>query len=281
MSDANPPHTREDVSGLLEKTPIHVHAWYDVVDDTIGATLVQGGGSKDADSAIDMILINIILRCPRKRPQIIYVVNDCGSLQHNQHMVHMSQWLVDHGFCLFCIIGYHQQLHGKWKADFKFGHWAIAWGNAAVFTAHCLARVIETLPRRSKTGRRVQQKYRDRAVLVNSNTGSVHRHHGQARYVTIGGLGGEYDNVHVVVAGHDLAALSNAELRTQRMSKRSGLRVHTTSLRAEMAVLASGTRGVVRLWSYPPEPHGERAAQEAELDGSWAAEEAEAWAPPL
>eukprot|EP01047_Picozoa_sp_COSAG01_P038013 COSAG01_NODE_3058_length_6654_cov_3.122636_2_plen_89_part_00 len=34
-----------------------------------------------------------------------------------------------------------------------------------------------------------------------------------------------------------------------------------------MAVLSSGIRGVVRLWSYPPEPIGERAALEGELCG--------------
>jgi hypothetical protein len=87
---------------------------------------------------------------------------------------------------------------GKWKADFKFGHWAISWGNSAVFSAHCLAREIERLPRRSKSGRRVKKEHRDRGVLVDSNKGSVYRHHFLARYIKIGGLARlarEYDNV--------------------------------------------------------------------------------------
>lgn len=57
--------------------------------------------------------------------------------------------------------------------------------------------------------------------------------------------------VHLVVCGHDLKALSRRAVRVSRLSS-AGWRQETTSLHQEMSVLSSGKEGVARLWNYAP-----------------------------
>ena len=159
---------------------------------------------------------------------------------------------VDHGFAKFVVLGYHQQLHGKYRCDMKFGHFALAWRREARFTCDDLARIVRRLPRRSRTGGAVPGWAKDQVAIVDPLGGALWRRHLAARYRAVHNLGSTGNNIHLVVAGHDLGSLDDTPVVVQRQASTGAMVRETTSLRAEMAAIASGKRGVVALWNYPP-----------------------------
>ena len=253
MSDQNVPSDPNDVPGLLEKIPIHVHGHYDMRTGRMRTTLMEpGAGSKDTDCVLDELLADLIATCGAERPAVIYMTNDCGPLQLNQFQVQMAQFLVDRGFCLFCVLGYHQQLHGKYHCDYKFGNYTIAWTTKATFTIDDLARVVQTLPKCNKNGTNVHPDDKDDCAIMRPNAGTIYRKHLAGIYRPVDSLGQAKNNIHVIVVGHDLKGLSNEAVTVRRTRNNGTSAIVTTSLRLEMTILSAGKRGVARMWTYAP-----------------------------
>ena len=185
-------------------------------------------------------------------PAVIYMTNDCGPLQLNQFQVQMAQFLVDRGFCLFCVLGYHQQLHGKYHCDYKFGNYTIAWTTKATFTIDDLARVVQTLPKCNKNGTNVHPDDKDDCAIMRPNAGTIYRKHLAGIYRPVDSLGQAKNNIHVIVVGHDLKGLSNEAVTVRRTRNNGTSAIVTTSLRLEMTILSAGKRGVARMWTYAP-----------------------------
>ena len=175
----------------------------------------------------------------------------------NQYQIQFAQWLVDHGFCKFVVMGYHQQLHGKFFCDLKFGHFSLAWRREARFTTDCLLRILEKLPHKSRTGGQVPAWAKDTGVILDPLCGALWRKHLCGRYLGVFELGADRKNIHLAIAGHDLDALDDTLVVTRRLASTGAMVEETTSLRREMAALCSGQRGVVALWNYPPEMSAE------------------------
>lgn len=164
----------------------------------------------------------------------------------------MAQFLVDRGFCKFCVLGYHQQLHGKYHCDYKFGNYTITWTTKATFTIDDLARLVETLPKCNKNGTSVRAEDKDVCAIMRPNAGTVYRNHLGAMYMPVSALSQTKNNIHIIVVGHDLESLSN-EAFTVRRTRNNGTSVEIeTSLRLEMAILSAGKRGIARMWTYAP-----------------------------
>ena len=110
-SDYKPPCDPNEVPGMLPRYPVHVNGFYDLSSQLMYTLLMEAGsGSKDADCVIDETFINLMTCMGKDRPQVIYLIHDCGSMELNQFQMHLAQFLVDHGFCLFVVQAYHEQL---------------------------------------------------------------------------------------------------------------------------------------------------------------------------
>jgi hypothetical protein len=258
-SDYKPPCDPNEVPGLLPRYLVHVNGFYDLSTQLMYSMLMEvGSGSKDADSVIDETFINLIASCGEDRPQVIYLIHDCGGLELNQFQVHFAQFLVDHGFCLFAVQAYHEQLHGKFKCDFKFGHFTIAWNNEATLCLDDLLYIIGTLPQTSRGGdgnvRQTPAHAKDRGCALRSEAGTVYRDHFLGRFVAVTRLGQRGDNIHLIVLGHRLDLLSKERFTVERVNHLGVMVSRTTSLFEEMSLIASGKQGVGRFWTYPPSP---------------------------
>ena len=243
-TDAEVPRTPIDVSGLLEKFRLHVNGCFDLYSNTQSTVVTEpGGASKDVSAVIDELMINIISRTKDQQPEVIFIANDCGPLQLNQFMIQWAQFLVDHKFCKFVILGYHEQLHGKWKADSRFGNYVRIWGNNCTFVVDCLCKFGELIPRKADNA-----LSRDRFSVLNPTSMTDWKEFLLARSTPIKHLARKYGNRHAIVVGHDIEGVNAANITIEH-----GGTTTVTNLRAEVQALCStGGPGWVRMWTYPP-----------------------------
>lgn len=147
---------------------------------------------------------------------------------------------------------------GKWKCDYKFGHWTIAWNNEAVLCIDDLLRVVQTQPRLGRgvdgSVEETPEHRKDRGCAMRGEAGTVWREHFLGRYVVVERLAQKMDNIHMIVMGHRLDLLSKTPVTTQRISSEGTIINRTTSLYDEMKLIASPEVGVARFWTYPPSP---------------------------
>lgn len=82
---------------------------------------------------------------------------------------------------------------GKYKCDFKFGHYTIAWNNEATLCLDDLLLIVETLPQLSRgsdgTVRNTPAHSKDRARAYRPEAGTVFRDHFLGRYNPVTRLG--------------------------------------------------------------------------------------------
>ena len=57
----------------------------------------------------------------------------------------------------------------------KFGHFSLAWARENRYTTDCLARIVERLPRLSKSGAAVPKWAKDSAAIQSPLNGAVYR----------------------------------------------------------------------------------------------------------
>eukprot|EP01043_Picozoa_sp_COSAG02_P012599 COSAG02_NODE_488_length_21256_cov_9.406579_18_plen_435_part_01 len=178
--------------------------------------------------------------------------SDCGPLQLNSKMVRFGRWLVDTGHCKFFVLIFHEQRHSKGEADGDFGHMTIAMDTEVQLGADCIGHTVTSLPRVES-----RLEYRMRAHLGNSNMKCDYDAHENGLYKFVGGLGKKKDNIHLIVIGHEYAALSDSAVE---VAGPKGTTI-TTSLRKEMRKIGpqvpldkngNAPPGTAELWEYPP-----------------------------
>ena len=173
-----------------------------------------------------------------------------------RNQVQFAQFLVDKGFCLFVVLGYHKQLHGKYYCDYKFGNYTIRWVSEATFTIDDLARLVEMCPQLRRDGKAVAVEDKDVAPIMRPRAGTIYRHNLAGMYYPVTHLAQSKNNIHVIVLGHELDKLSKVMVEVSRVSS-SGVRSVRTSLHLEMSLLSAGKRGVARMWTFPPTRYGQ------------------------
>jgi len=92
------PQAAHDTGGFLEREDHDVHGEFDLIRYAMrGFVIEPGAGSKDTNMTLDLILMDIVMS-KRSGEHVKVLVSDCGPHQHNQFMVSLQQWLVDHGW---------------------------------------------------------------------------------------------------------------------------------------------------------------------------------------
>ena len=75
-----------DTGKVLAKQPADCHGESDLIDHTTSFYFIEpGGGSKDTNLTLDLIVMNIMAR-KREGHKVLILVSDCGPHQHNQYV---------------------------------------------------------------------------------------------------------------------------------------------------------------------------------------------------
>eukprot|EP00937_MAST-01D_sp_MAST-1D-sp2_P006095 g6095.t1 len=115
------PHFEKDAQCPRARYNYQLHGEAEEISGICTAYIPElGGGSKDANMVVNLLLINLIAHCQGKQVFMPYLDNaalqKCGSVA-----LALPQFLVDAGACLFCcpVFGIQSHCKGRWDAFFQ------------------------------------------------------------------------------------------------------------------------------------------------------------------